>query len=1326
MPLAACALHFFSDHRLFPPPPTKLWIHQIAFFMRGNVQNIIYLLFVFLAMTGVSMPARGQDPPCGVGESFTELPTNNSTSYQLRTWNGDDGFEWVANGVRTDQTLDGKAITWGTSGIRNLISPSRDGGMGTLSFSYARAFTGTDSRSLEVYVNGNLIETIQVSNSSDAIQQFTREIHSPGTVQIEIRSTGAGQVKLDNLHWNCFSAADCETPDLQASNLVVNNLLPASVGLSWEKGDGSHSLVLVREGVAVSSDPEPNTSYLAESVFGDGDTLADGSFVVYSATGNQVNLTGLAWGTTYHAKVIAYNCINGNEKYLTLGAPAQTSFTTPPATISNFRIACTSANTATITWDPPSGNYDGVVIGVRQGSNPPHSLFSINPSAINYQESHAQFGTGHQYGSTSPNSFVVYKGSNNEAVVNFPAPDPPYIVKAYVYHGTNWSPATPTRSISSLGVPEVSTLAATGLNTQVQLVWTNPVADCFDEVIIVAHTQPVTGVPEGIYLSNSRNYSDVANPDFPGGGKVVYNGLYGLQTITGLENDIQYSFKAFVRKGTEWSSGVEETAIPANITILDYADLAVLGINTDIGSGDDEMNVVLFVDFVAGSMLDFTDNGYERLFDGYWGTTEGVVRLTRINSTLDAGTVITIRGRGSNFTVIVDDEPDPDWEITNLNSGIEGGSFNLSGADQVWFMQGGSWSRSEGLHRGIYTGKVLYGWTASGWESDAGYDSASGSTLYPGADCSHTDVSALGNNSKVKYTGPIDAATRGDWIRRINNSAHWTGYSTNVDYHAGGSFESSIPVISSGMDAGKWLGATDDNWFDCANWSNLHIPGAQTHVVLDNDAEGNVVISGGEAFMQSLTFLDFNKSFTIIGAETTVRILGDVVVSAGAIFNQHSGTLHLGGDLENNGAMILNGGTLIFDGNTPQQITQPVGHLNVGSLVVNNPHGVTMVNNDLVVNGELIIQEGFLQTNQTIHLKNTSPDALIAEEGTFVLGSLRRDVTSPGIYLFPVGFGVHRQNAIVQLNEPTGIGNLSVSFHQLAPNQLDISALGLKVDGTPLDELLDGGYWSINPDVAALVDYHITLQIAGSGNPGSDPRQHTIVKREDQGSNWLLDGLHTNATQVQSGNVFTAVRTHLSGFSDFAIAKSDFGPLPIELLHFTAHPAAEGVWLTWSTAAEINNDYFTLQRSPDLEQVVAIGTVAGAGLSSTLQHYNFFDPVLSIEQPLYYRLKQTDLDGTATFSKWVTVSEGSSRESGLRWVRFSQYENRASLLLEVIAGRAITIGAYDDLGREHYRFETQTHHPVLEHTLPLPTPGLWIIRVSDGHHTISGKLMMSR
>ncbi len=96
-------------------------------------------------------------------------------------------------------------------------------------------------------------------------------------------------------------------------------------------------------------------------------------------------------------------------------------------------------------------------------------------------------------------------------------------------------------------------------------------------------------------------------------------------------------------------------------------------------------------------------------------------------------------------------------------------------------------------------------------------------------------------------------------------------------------------------------------------------------------------------------------------------------------------------------------------------------------------------------------------------------------------------------------------------------------------------------------------------------------------------------------------------------------------------------PLPIELIAFDAIAVDNAhVHCLWTTASERDNDHFTVERSRDAVLFEEVGQVPGAGHSNTPLHYTFNDmrPYPGVS---YYRLRQTDFDGTATWSQAVPV-----------------------------------------------------------------------------------------
>jgi hypothetical protein len=137
---------------------------------------------------------------------------------------------------------------------------------------------------------------------------------------------------------------------------------------------------------------------------------------------------------------------------------------------------------------------------------------------------------------------------------------------------------------------------------------------------------------------------------------------------------------------------------------------------------------------------------------------------------------------------------------------------------------------------------------------------------------------------------------------------------------------------------------------------------------------------------------------------------------------------------------------------------------------------------------------------------------------------------------------------------------------------------------------------------------------------------------------WTNDGPDKRPMYwLGAGDVIIGFGCDGSGSNDtfmdnLIVGSVTFSPLPIELLSFSATPKTSSVKLNWTTASEVDNDYFTIERSTQGENWKCLGTVDGAGNSSTKIDYKYSD-----EAPLignsYYRLKQTDFNGEYEYSK---------------------------------------------------------------------------------------------
>ncbi|NJL75261.1 MAG: hypothetical protein HC892_09770 [Saprospiraceae bacterium] len=113
---------------------------------------------------------------------------------------------------------------------------------------------------------------------------------------------------------------------------------------------------------------------------------------------------------------------------------------------------------------------------------------------------------------------------------------------------------------------------------------------------------------------------------------------------------------------------------------------------------------------------------------------------------------------------------------------------------------------------------------------------------------------------------------------------------------------------------------------------------------------------------------------------------------------------------------------------------------------------------------------------------------------------------------------------------------------------------------------------------------------------------------------------------------------------DIAVLTSNF-VLPVELIAFRAEAKDDHIGLTWTTASELNNDRFEVERSEDAKSFKQIGTVKGKGTTVETTDYSFEDRTAIPGVLYYYRLKQVDTDGTFDYSELRVAQLGGSQNN---------------------------------------------------------------------------------
>ncbi len=139
--------------------------------------------------------------------------------------------------------------------------------------------------------------------------------------------------------------------------------------------------------------------------------------------------------------------------------------------------------------------------------------------------------------------------------------------------------------------------------------------------------------------------------------------------------------------------------------------------------------------------------------------------------------------------------------------------------------------------------------------------------------------------------------------------------------------------------------------------------------------------------------------------------------------------------------------------------------------------------------------------------------------------------------------------------------------------------------------------------------------------------------------------------------------------------------IPVELTSFLAEQSTNGILLKWTTASEINNSGFVIERlSSDLW--VNIGFVSGNGTTTSSNQYSFIDksPLSGVS---YYRLKQMDFDGSFTYSNEIEITFNGVVSDFLLEQNFpNPFNPTTKISWQSAAGSHQTLKVFDVLGNE--------------------------------------------
>ena len=178
------------------------------------------------------------------------------------------------------------------------------------------------------------------------------------------------------------------------------------------------------------------------------------------------------------------------------------------------------------------------------------------------------------------------------------------------------------------------------------------------------------------------------------------------------------------------------------------------------------------------------------------------------------------------------------------------------------------------------------------------------------------------------------------------------------------------------------------------------------------------------------------------------------------------------------------------------------------------------------------------------------------------------------------------------------------------------------------------------------------------------------------------------------------------------------GPLPIELVYFSASINLETISFEWMTASEINNDFFTLEGSINGSNWNLIETISGELNSTTNIIYNreFNNRE---DEFIYFRLKQTDLDGKYDYSDVITAE----RE---KIENFRMYPNPLkdrSLKINVDSELSYSVMIFNLSGAIVYELKNIETREIWINDLDVPS-GIYMVSVQTSNDQIVNKLVI--
>lgn len=294
-------------------------------------------------------------------------------------------------------------------------------------------------------------------------------------------------------------------PTITTGNISFSNVSLTSMTVAVVPGNGLYRIVVAKQGGFVNNTPMDSLFYTASNVFGSGDDLGSGNYVVYNGTGNTFNLTGLTPDTKYHFASYEYNGSTFTKNNYLQISPAiamQGTLNSEPA-VQPSAIVFTNVTDSSMTLSWTNGDGANRIVIARTAA-----VNAAPDDAIEYT-ANSIFAMGDDLGL---NNYIVYSGPSNTFDLTGLTPNTTYYFAIYEYNGDNtsnnyltFSPATAFKStLYAEPLSAATNLTLSPITNGITTVsWTNGTGS--NRVVVVREGLPLNELPDdgNGYLANS-------------------------------------------------------------------------------------------------------------------------------------------------------------------------------------------------------------------------------------------------------------------------------------------------------------------------------------------------------------------------------------------------------------------------------------------------------------------------------------------------------------------------------------------------------------------------------------------------------------------------------------------------------------------------------------------------------------------------------------------------------------------------------------------------------------------------------------------------------